>query len=142
MGDRMKNWLLLVVLVGAAAGCGDAGGETGDGGRDTLLGKWVGSAAGMTVSLEVATKYSGVGYYSGTLSTSNRDCFTVGMLVGRLTQTTIELSASGSGAQSQLSIVRITGELERGEVNGLVSMTGDAGALCEMPKTWLLLRRQ
>jgi hypothetical protein len=130
----MKNWVFAAALVAVASGCGSDG-------VDGLLGKWAGSAAGMTVNLDVVTHYDGGGYYGGTLSTSNGNCLTAGMLVGRMTDATVELSASGSGAQSQTSIMRITGELTDGQIVGLVSMSGELEAACDLAKTTIVLRR-
>ena len=132
---RRVIWLSGVLAMLGGCGAGESDGE--------LVGTWVGSAGGFEITAVVADEYAGSsGLYGGRVETSNKSCLTNGMVLGRLTRSSVELNASGAGFESQTTILRITGELDGGKIGGLVSMTGDTGAPCDLEKSPLVLERR
>jgi hypothetical protein len=110
---------------------------------ETLMGRWTGSVDDLQISVEVTTTFDGAdGLFGGTVTTSNRSCLRSAMLLGRRTLASVDLSASGSGSTSQLTVLHFTGELEGDRIDGLLSMTGDVDASCEVVKKSLVLHRR
>jgi hypothetical protein len=95
------------------------------GGSDSLEGTWTGTTGSLTVTFSVNTVLENAGskVLQGTATTNTPRCFANGSLGGQLTNTSLQFLASGSGTESQISSIVLSGEVSGDTITGLITLT-------------------
>ncbi|MBF5043825.1 hypothetical protein FGE12_15605 [Aggregicoccus sp. 17bor-14] len=121
--------------------CGGGSGDTGD--ASTLKGTWRGTVSGLVVEARIDSEQGSS--FGGILTLSDPRCFNSGRLLGGLADTSVTMTASGSGSTSEMTVVAITGQVSGDVLAGYFSATPQAtGAAspCKIDRAPLTMTRQ
>ena len=121
--------------------CGGDSGETGD--ASVMKGTWRGTVSGLVVEARVDSEQGS--NFGGTLTVSDPRCFNSGRLLGGLADASVTMNASGSGTDSEMTVVAITGQVSGTVLTGFFSSTPSAtgtASPCRIDRAPLTMTRQ